>query len=140
MSEDKDVEVLAGARPLKPEDFSRPLPPPYELLELDDRQSVSFVPTAWETGYMQIRPRYAGAPQQKTVNALRIYVRPEDKRFFPYWWDITANTLIAQLLPFLAREDSKARVFTITAHGQAPRKRYTLKTKLLPPELRPQAP
>jgi len=99
---------------------------PYELLELMDKQSLELVITGKQVGEIEIHPRYAGAPASKVVKALRALVDPRTKALGPAWWDITSQTLIAQLDPFLARIPTEGVKVKLTAHGVAPTKRYSV--------------
>ena len=100
---------------------------PYEILELDDRESIEFHIEKWQLGEMVIKPKYA--PQGKTIKALRVFIPKEEKNFFPYYWDVTGQTLVAQLLPILEGNKFKGKVFKITKYGVAPRARFTLEVK-----------
>lgn len=103
-----------------------PLPGPYEILDLPDGGSESFVPESYERGSMEIQPRYQGAPEKKVIPVLRIHVRTEDKSFFPHYWDVTSKTAQAQLFPMLADPRARDYRITITKHGRAPRARFTI--------------
>ena len=100
------------------------LPGPYEILELEDRESIEFHIEKYDQGEMLIHPFYQKSG--KTINALRVHVPKEDKNFFPYYWDITAQTLIPQLLPVLESGIFKGKKFKITKFGVKPRARFTL--------------
>ena len=113
------------------EEMSR-LPEPYELLDLGDGASESFVPVKYERGTMEIRPRYRGAPETKEIPVLRIHVRTEDKAFFPHYWDVTSKTAAAQLLPMLMDPRARDYMITVTKHGVAPRARFTVGRAGLP--------
>lgn len=99
---------------------------PYELLDLPDRGSESFVPESFERGTMIIRPRYRGAPPEKVISVLRIHVRREDKPLFPHYWDVTSKTATAQLLPMLMDPRARDYRITITKFGVAPRARFSV--------------
>jgi hypothetical protein len=102
------------------------LPQPYEILELADLQSVSLHVEGWEIGYMLIKPRYPGAPSEKEILALRLKVSAKDKPYGLPVWDITAQTLVAQLRPMLERRMYEGKILKITAHGEGPKKRFTV--------------
>ena len=104
----------------------RRLPEPYELLDLGDGASESFVPVRYERGTMLIRPRYRGAPAEKVIPVLRVHVRTEDKPFFPHYWDVTSKTAAAQLMPMLMDPRARDYMITVTKHGVAPRARFTV--------------
>jgi len=44
----------------------------------------------------------------------------------PYW-DITSKTLQAQLRPLLLELIARGAEFTVTAHGEGPQKRFSLR-------------
>ena len=67
------------------------LPGPFEILELEDRGTLTTRVLKWKVGEVEIHPAYK--PEGKMIMALRIEVPEEDKEFFPYYWDITSQTL-----------------------------------------------
>ena len=99
---------------------------PYEVLELPDKESVTLAIHGYVEGDMDIKPRYPGAPEIKRIHALRLHVVPTYKTIGPPFWDVTSQTLIAQLRPHLKDLVAKKTPFTITAHGVAPKKRFSL--------------
>jgi hypothetical protein len=102
------------------------LPAPYEIMELADLQSASLHVESYELGYMVIKPRWPGAPSEKEILAMRLKVSTKDKPIGLPFWDLTAQTLIAQLRPLLERRMHEGRVVKITAHGGGPSKRFTV--------------
>ena len=102
------------------------IPEPMELLELANGQSTTFHVESWELGETVIHPTWPGAPPEKRINVLRVVVPSTDKPLFPHYWDVTSKTLIAQMLPYLQASGFEKKSFTITAHGEAPKKRFTL--------------
>lgn len=110
----------------------RRLPEPYEILDLPDRGSASFVPVTYERGTMIIKPRYRGAPAEKVIPVLRIHVRTEDKPFFPHYWDVTSKTATAQLMPMLMDPRARDYLITVTKYGVAPRARFTVSRGPIP--------
>ena len=100
------------------------LPGPYEILELDDEGSLTTRIQKWEVGEVTIHPSYQ--PEGKIIRALRIHVLEADKEYFPYYWDITSQTLLAQLVPYLEQTHFEIRRYTITKHGSGPRARFSL--------------
>lgn len=99
---------------------------PYEILELADGSSMRLAIEGFEEGTMDIKPRYPGAPDTKRIQALRLHVAPGYKPVGPSYWDVTSQTLIAQLRPHLKALAAEKKEFVITAHGKAPRKRFSL--------------
>ena len=102
---------------------------PYELLDLPDHGRVELRITSWERGSLISQPRYAGAPAEKEIGALRVHLAPGVKPYPPMYYDITSKTLIAQMLPVLMEPGYVDQVFVITAYGVAPRKRFTLELR-----------
>jgi len=102
------------------------LPGPYEIHELEDLESRKVTVLKYELGDVVIHPRYPGAPAEKTVHAMRIFVSAADKPHGPAYWDITSQTLIAQLEPQLRAAPPAGVKIKLTAHGIAPSKRYAV--------------
>jgi len=109
----------------------KPLPGPYDILEMKDRESREFVVKRWELGTMEISPKYPGAPERKLIRVLRIHVGTEAKPIGAPWWDVTSQTLIVQWLPYLRRADFMRKVYRITKHGEAPTARFSIEVKPL---------
>lgn len=103
------------------------LPGPFEILELEDEETLTTKILRWEIGEVTIHPGYK--PEGKDIIGLRIHVPEDQKDYFPYYWDVTSQTLVAQLVPYLRREGFETRTYTITKHGVAPRARFTLEVK-----------
>jgi len=100
---------------------------PYEILELKDGEVKELRVKDWSTGTVTIYPNFK--PTGKVVKALRVHVPEEAKEFFPYYWDITGQTLVAQMLPYLQQPGYRSKVFEVTKHGVAPKARFTLKVR-----------
>lgn len=98
---------------------------PYEILELGDQGSLTFQPLAWKEGEMTINPRFQKEP--KTITAIRVWVGEDVKPLFPDYYDLTAQTLVAQMRPILQRADFRELVITITKYGVPPKARYQVK-------------
>ena len=103
------------------------LPGPFEILELEDGQSITLKVTKYESGEMLIHPAYK--PEGKWIKGLRVWVPEETKNYFPYYWDITSQTLIAQLEPLLAGPGGLARTYIVTKHGIGPRARFSVEVR-----------
>jgi len=100
------------------------LPGPYEILDLQDRESRTFSVERWEQGRVTIKTDEA--PEGKEVEVCRIWVQRGDKPTGAPYWDITSKTLCVQILPLLMDPVQVRRRFTVTAHGVRPRKRFSL--------------
>ena len=100
------------------------LDPPAEILDLADGESVTLRVLRYERGGLFITPR--GAPAGRDVEAVRLHVSPEDKPVGAPYWDLTARTTIARLLPVLDQLVSTRRPIRITKHGVAPAARHQI--------------
>jgi len=99
---------------------------PYEILDLPDRGSIRLRVRGWIHGRVTIHPKYPGAPEEKEVEALRLQLVEGYKATPPHYYDVTAKTLIYQLLPVLQRPDYSSFELGITKYGVAPRARFTV--------------
>ena len=98
-----------------------------EILELGDEGTFEVRPISFKHGKTTIRtPKY---PEGKSIDVLRLWVRPEEKMLGPNYWDITSQTLIAQLLPYFEAAEWRGKTFRITKHGVAPQARFTLEVR-----------
>lgn len=97
---------------------------PFEILELGDRGVKELVVERYKVGRMTIHPRPNGAAKQ--IVALRVWVPAEIKTLFPDYYDITSQTLIAQLLPLLESGEFKTKRFVVTKYGTGPQARFTV--------------
>lgn len=109
----------------------RPLPGPYEILDLSDGQGIEFAIDRWEQGTIVIHPKYAGAPTEQTIIALRLHLPIGYKPVGLPYWDITSKTLRAQLLPLLMYRNFNRFLYAITKHGVRPRARFSLSRRPL---------
>ena len=100
------------------------LPGPMEILELSDGESYSFHVLNFQIDEGIIRP--ARAPGGKAIRILRVHVPATDKPTFPFYWDITGQGAVAQMLPLLENRQYQGRTFTLRASGAGPKKRYAL--------------
>jgi len=69
--------------------------PPYDLLELRPEGELVTRVLAVEQGPIPVTPRDGRPP--KVVQAIRLTVPPEDKQTAPYYWDVTAQTVLPTL-------------------------------------------
>lgn len=97
---------------------------PFEMLELQHQESVTFRVREWEEAQTTITTR--DAPNGKVIDVIRVEVPKEDKPVFPHYWDITSARLVAQIRPHLQAPGYDRKRFTITAYGVAPKKNFTL--------------
>lgn len=103
------------------------LPGPFEIFEIEDGQSIELKLIKYETGEMLIHPAYR--PAGKWIQGLRVWVQEGTKEFFPFYWDITSQTLVAQLEPMLAAPDGMARTYIVTKHGSGPKARFSVEVR-----------
>ena len=105
--------------------------PPYDMLALENGQELSFHVVRYESGTLIIHPVYPGAPDEKEVRGLRIYVRTEDKPYLPSYWDITPQHLVVGLEPLLRDVQGTDRTVTLKAFltrpGDPASKRFSIK-------------
>lgn len=102
------------------------LPGPFEILELKDGEVKELTVARSQVGSMIIHPRFPGAPAEKVIMGIRIFVPSAEKVFGPPYWDLTSQTLRAQLEPILDEVTRKGRKIRITARGFGPGKRFTV--------------
>jgi len=102
---------------------------PFEYLDLDDGQSVRLKVTRFEWGEGVIHPRYAGAPAEKVIPILRMYVVSGFKPTGAPYWDTSSKTLQGQLRPLESQIVKDGREFVVTAHGSGPAKRFTVRVE-----------
>jgi hypothetical protein len=97
---------------------------PYEIFDLQDGQSQLLKITEYELGTMKIKT--AEVPEGKQIRVLRVHVPVGVKTTGAPYWDITSQTLIAQIMPWVENNAYINTVFKVTKHGVAPRARFTL--------------
>ena len=107
----------------------RRLVEPIEFLELPDGQSATLKIVSWERGSTVIVPKWRGAPPEKVIQVLRVHMAAGYKPYPPMYFDISSKTLIAQILPMLSEPGYENYEYIVTAHGVAPRKRFTLERR-----------
>ena len=97
---------------------------PFEILELADEGKLTTKVNDWREGEFEIKPRDGRPP--KTIKAIRLFVPKETKAHFPFYWDLTSASLVAQLSPLLPSIVGSDKTLTITKHGVAPKARFTV--------------
>ena len=102
---------------------------PFDILDLKDGESTTIRVERWERGLMTIHPRYAGAPPEKEIQALRVWLFKEYKPYFPPYKDITAGKLIGQLIPILESPGSENLEIIITKRGFPPKAIFQVSVK-----------
>jgi len=79
------------------------LPGPYEIYEFEPGRPAYFKVVDYKIGRMTISPRWPGAPPLKEIEAIRLYVDPKTKEYYPPYWDITPRRLVYQLAGMLTK-------------------------------------
>ena len=100
------------------------MPEPFELLELQDGQTIDLRVESWKLGKALIHPRDGRPP--KEIPVLRVQVPPGDKPTLPTYWDLTSKHLVAALVGHLEAGGGAPRIFQITWHGIGARGRPSL--------------
>jgi len=100
------------------------LPGPYEILDPEVGEEVTFHIERWEFGKMVIAPTWL--PEPKWIASLRIFTRVEDKPGAPPYWDVNPGRLQVQLFPVLKRPDVREISVKVRSEGIRPRKVYFL--------------
>jgi len=104
-----------------------PLAGPYEIFELTDRETRELRIEHWLIGYVRIST--GEVPEGKSVKTLRVFVPRDIKPLGVNWYDITSQTLIAQLQPYLEAPGFEKKTFIITKYGTAPKARFSLEVR-----------
>jgi len=104
----------------------KPLPGPYEIFELASGETRELRIVGWERGTIVIHPRFVGGPEEKVIECLRVHLPEGFKPYPPGYYDVTAKTLIWQLMPFLREPRYERQLYRITKYGVAPKARFTL--------------
>ena len=102
------------------------LEPPYEIFEFEPQKPATFVVTDYKIGKIRIHPRWPGAPPEKVVIAIRLYVDPKTKPTFPPYWDITPSRLVYQLAGMLVRGIPKGYALRITRDVPGPKAHFSV--------------
>jgi len=108
------------------------LEPPYEILEMRAGEIVKLRVLKYGVGTIEIKPRYPRAPPRKIVKAIRIWVPKELKRTVPYYFDLTAGTLVAGVLPLLEKGLHKENLICIRKVGYPPKARFEVWLEPIP--------
>jgi hypothetical protein len=97
---------------------------PFDILELPESGVLVTTVLSWELGQMSITPR-DGRPQ-KIIKVIRIHVPQTTKATFPHYYDITAQTAIAQLSPILDDVVRNKRTLTLRKVGSGAAARFSI--------------
>ena len=104
-----------------------PLIGPYEILDLGLGGTRDLKITGFRVGRMKIHRRTDGV--DKEIVALRVTVPEDIKPLYPDYYDITSQTLIAQVLPVIEQGGYEQKRFVITKYGSGPTARFSLTVK-----------
>lgn len=98
-----------------------PLPEPAETFDvLTDEKFVLRV-ERWGLYQHLIHPTWPGAPSEKLVIALRLWMQAGYEAARAPYWDVHQTHLISTLYPFLQREDYKDYEIIVTKRGTPPK-------------------
>jgi len=97
---------------------------PFDIMELTDGQEITLNIERWHLAHAVIKVRYA--PIEKDIRVLRVWVPREDKPAGMSYWDITSQTLIAQLLEYLKVSGWEKKRYQVKKFGVPPRARFQL--------------
>jgi len=109
------------------------LPPPYEIYEFQPCQPAYFKVVEFKIGRMTIQPRFPGAPPTKTIAAIRLYVDPKTKKFYPPWYDITPSRLVYQLAGMLTQGIPQGMWLRIHRDVPGPKAHFSVSWVQAPP-------
>jgi hypothetical protein len=102
------------------------LDPPFEILEFEPGKAYEFTVAAFKIGRLKIKPRWPGAPEEKEVIAIRIFVPKEEKPQFPHYWDITPSRLVTQLAAMLIAEFPRQRRIRVLRDIAGPKAHFSV--------------
>ena len=102
------------------------LEPPYEIYEFKPAEPAVFHITAYKIGKIRIVPRWPGAPPEKLVIAVRLYVDPATKPAYPPYYDITPSRLVHQLSNLLVQGIPTGMALRITRDIPGPKAHFSV--------------
>jgi len=97
------------------------LPEPVEAFELMPDEHIRFKIERFELFQHTIVPRYPGAPPEKTVMVLRVWVREGYRSPRAPYWDIHQGHLVSPLIPILQKPDIRTKWINIVKRGLPPK-------------------
>jgi len=109
------------------------LPPPYEIYEFEPCKAAYFKIVDYKIGRMTITPRFPGAPPSKEIIAIRIYVDPKTKPYYPPYWDLTPSRLVHQLAGMLTKGIPKDMWLRIHRDVPGPKAHFSVSWVESPP-------
>jgi len=124
---EREVEELRRMFP--PLEELPELPLPANFMDFNRQECYEFRVLRWFRAKLVIRPTYPGAPKEKLVRVLRVFVPEEFQPVGPGFWDIAQGTLQAQLLPILMRPGFEAYVFRVCRVGVPPARRFRVEVR-----------
>lgn len=104
-----------------------PLDKPSEIFDIPGGTTKVLTVHRYQAGRMVIHPRRTGIA--KEIVALRVWIPEEEKPLYPDYYDVTAQTLIPQLLPHLESAGGRPVRFTVTKFGDGPRARFRVRVE-----------
>ena len=101
---------------------------PYDILELRPEGELVTRVKGYEEGPIPITPR--DGRSAKIVMGVRLFVPPEDKQTAPYYWDVTAQTVLPTLREVAAQAIGSKRWIRLHKYGSGVGARFGV--ELLP--------
>lgn len=103
------------------------LEPPYEIYEFPPAVPVRFVITTYKIGKMKIQPRFPGSPAEKEIEAIRLFVNPVTKPYFPPYYDLTPRRVVHQLAGMLVQGIPPGAQLEITRDIAGPQAHFSIR-------------
>src|SRR5262249_31493911 len=100
---------------------------PFEILDSRRQRDWTFTPIGYEEGVMTINT--AEVPDGKLVQVARVTVDRASKPHAPYYWDVTAKTLIPELRELIPFAIKSKRTVTIHAIGYGVETRFSVEVQ-----------
>ena len=99
---------------------------PFDMLTLNDCESVILKPTEWEFGTAETSAPWRAPEAKRVIEVVRVHLAPEDKPLFPHYYDIPQRTLIPQVMAILTAGVPEGHAIKIHAVGRAPDKKFAV--------------
>jgi len=120
---------------MMPEDLERMpwLEPPKEIFEFQAGVPATFYATDFKIGRMTIQPKWPGAPPEKVVATVRLFIPERFKPTFPHYWDITPSRLVTQLSALLVGGTWRGFGIEILRDIPGPKAHFAIRLVAIPP-------
>ena len=97
---------------------------PFDMLTLNDCESIILKPVDWEFGTAETSAPWLAPGEKRVIEVVRVHLAPEDKPLFPHYYDIPQRTLIPQIMAILTAGVPADHAIKIHAVGRAPEKKF----------------